>query len=218
MAAASTNIDISEIYVTIQGESTYAGKRCVFVRLAGCDVRCVWCDSTFAWDGGDSVPIELIVEKILEFGCGLVEVTGGEPLMQQGASELMSRLIDSGLEVLLETSGTRDIDGAPEGVHRIVDVKCPSAKAQKPFLKDNIGKLRHGDEIKLVIADRDDYVWAREFMRLFEPPVPVESIFSPVWGRLDPAELAGWILEDGLDVRLQVQLHRVLWAGQQRGR
>lgn len=217
MAAASTIIDISEIFVSIQGESTRAGRRCVFVRLSGCDVRCSWCDTRFAWGRGDGRPVDKIIDEVLDFNCGLVEVTGGEPLMQAGALELMRRLIDAGLEVLLETSGTRDIEAVPEGVGRIIDVKCPSAMAKKPFFLRNAGSLRAGDEIKIVMADRNDYNWACEFMKRFNPPVPVETVFSPVWGRLDPAELAAWILEDELNVRLQVQLHRVLWPGKEKG-
>jgi 7-carboxy-7-deazaguanine synthase len=208
---------VNEIFHSIQGESTWAGTPCVFVRLTGCNLRCSWCDSAFAFYEGVDRNLDDVLAEVERFGCRLVEVTGGEPLLQADVPELLRRLVARGHRVLLETSGSLPIDAVPEGVARIVDVKCPASGEADRNRWENLDRLRAGDELKFVIADRDDYVWAREQVarRSLARTCPV--LFSAVHDALDPATLAAWILEDRLDVRIQVQVHKVLWPGVLRG-
>ena len=208
---------VNEIFHSIQGESTWAGAPCVFVRLTGCNLRCSWCDSAFAFYEGTDRTVEEVVREVDRFGCGLVEVTGGEPLLQADVHELLGRLVDRGFRVLLETSGSLPIEGVPDGVARIVDVKCPASGEVDRNRWENLDRLRAGDELKFVIADRADYLWAREQVaqRALTRRCPV--LFSAVHELLDPASLAAWILEDRLDVRIQIQVHKVLWPGILRG-
>ncbi|HEX6853375.1 MAG TPA: radical SAM protein [Candidatus Polarisedimenticolaceae bacterium] len=208
---------VNEIFHSIQGESTWAGAPCVFVRLTGCNLRCRWCDSAFAFYEGTDRTVEEVVREVDRFGCGLVEVTGGEPLLQADVHELLGRLVDRGFRVLLETSGSLPIEGVPDGVARIVDVKCPASGEVDRNRWENLDRLRAGDELKFVIADRADYLWAREQVaqRSLTRRCPV--LFSAVHDVLDPASLAAWILEDRLDVRIQIQVHKVLWPGILRG-
>lgn len=208
---------VNEIFLSIQGESTHAGRPCAFVRLAGCNLRCVWCDTAYAFHEGREMTVEAAVEQVRGLGCDLVEITGGEPLLQPGALELMERLLRAGHEVLLETGGSLPIRDVPPGVRRIVDVKCPGSGEAERNHWDNLRDLREGDELKFVVADRADYDWARRQIesRALAGRAPI--LFSPVHDALDPGELARWILDDGLPVRLQVQLHKVLWPGVLRG-
>ena len=208
---------ITEVFHSIQGEASFAGRPCVFVRLTGCQMRCVWCDTAYAFHGGEWRTVDDVVEAVRAFGCPLVEVTGGEPLLQPGVHPLMSRLCDEGFEVLLETGGGLDIKSVDRRVRRIVDVKCPGSGEAANNRWENLDDLRAGDELKFVIADRADYEWARATIaaRALTGRCPIH--LAPVWGALEPAELAGWILADRLPVRLSLQLHKLLWGPEARG-
>ena len=210
-------VRITEIFHSIQGEASFAGRPCVFVRLTGCQMRCVWCDTAYAFHGGEWRTLDAVVEAVRAFGCPLVEVTGGEPLLQPGVHPLMTRLCDEGFEVLLETGGGLDIKSVDRRVRRIVDVKCPGSGESANNRWENLDDLRAGDELKFVIADRADYEWARETIaaRALIRRCPIH--LAPVWGGLEPAELAAWILADRLAVRLSLQIHKLLWGPEARG-
>src|SRR5262245_43760051 len=208
---------VNEIFHSIQGESTHAGRPCVFVRLTGCNLRCVWCDTAYAFHEGNGLSVEAIVERVLHYGCPLVEVTGGEPLLQPEAIDLMRALLDRGLELLLETGGSLPIDGVPEGVRRIVDVKCPGSGECDRNRWENLDKLRPGDELKLVIASRADYEWAVECLRARSLCERAPVLFSAVHDGLDSGQLAEWVIADRVPVRVQVQMHKVLWPKATRG-
>ena len=218
MSAAAPRLKIHEIYRSIQGESTHAGRPCVFVRLIGCQMRCVWCDTAYAFYGGEFRRVDEIVAEVESHRCRLVEITGGEPLLQPAVHPLMSALCDAGHEVLLETGGGLDISGVDPRVARIVDIKCPASGEAENNRWENLARLRPGDELKLVLADEADYTWAARLVadrRLAELGVPIH--FSPAWDALDPAALAAWILRDRLPVRLHLQLHKILWGAEVRG-
>lgn len=216
MIPAPERLRISEVYASVQGESTFVGRPCVFVRLTGCNLRCIWCDSAFSFTGGTYRSIDDVVNEVAGHGLPLVEVTGGEPLVQKTAIPLMERLLARGFEVLLETSGSRDIAPVPAGVHIIMDLKAPDSKEARANRMENLPLLRAKDELKFVLASRGDYEWARAIVRE-HPELPCPILFSPVHGALDGAALAGWLVEDRLPVRLQVQLHKVLWPPDMRG-
>jgi 7-carboxy-7-deazaguanine synthase len=208
---------VHEIFYSLQGESTFAGQPCVLVRLTGCQMRCRWCDTEHAFYAGEWQLVDEVVERALAFGCPLVEVTGGEPLLQPGATTLLRRLCDRGVTVLLETGGGLDISGVDPRVRRILDVKCPGSGEAANNRWQNLIDLRPTDEVKFVLADRADYDWARQVVeeRRLHEVCPVH--FSPVWQSLPPSELAAWVLEDRLPVRLQLQLHKLLWGAETRG-
>lgn len=209
-------LKVNEIFHSIQGESTHAGRPCVFVRLTGCNLRCAWCDTDYAFFEGRPMSIDAVVDEVRRFGCALVEITGGEPLLQSDAVPLMRALLDAGFEVLVETGGQLAIESVPDGVGRIVDVKCPGSGESERNRWDNLDRLRPGDEVKFVIADADDYAWASDVVRKrLDGRVPV--LFSPVTGRLAPGDLARWMLRDRLPVRLQLQVHKILWPDVVRG-
>ena len=206
-------VDIAEMFVSIQGESTFAGLGCFFIRLAGCNLRCLYCDTPEALEAGQQeVEVASVVQCACDSRVPLVEITGGEPLLQSGLSELARALVSlPGKQVLIETNGSQDISRIPEGAIAIVDVKCPGSGAGESFDFENLERLRADDELKFVLMSREDYEWAREFVighRLSKQGNPIH--FSPVQGALDATLLGQWILEDGLQVRLQVQLHRIL--------
>ena len=212
-----SELRIKEIYRSIQGESTFAGWPCAFVRTSGCDLRCGYCDEPHAFHGGDLLAVSEIVERVKTLGVRLVELTGGEPLLWSAVPELVRELCDAGFEVLIETGGHRDISPLDARAHVILDVKTPgSGEAEASDLK-NLERLRPGDEVKFVLCDRADYEWAREFVRTrrLDERFPVN--FSPVHGAVDPADLSAWILEDGLRVRLNLQLHKYVWGPDTRG-
>ncbi len=214
----SVEVRLIEVYTSVQGESTWVGLPCVFVRFAGCNLRCTWCDSTWTFTGGERTSIEAVVEEVRKTGIPLVEVTGGEPLVHKSAVPLMQALLDRGLTVLLETSGSRDIAPVPDGVHVILDFKPPDSGEERANLWSNVEHLRKKDEVKFVIASRRDYEWAREKLvehRLHERAGAV--LFSPAFGLVDPKELVAWILEDRLPVRFQLQMHKAVWPPDQRG-
>lgn len=208
---------VTEIFHSIQGESTFAGQPCVFIRLTGCPLRCTWCDTAYSFYGGEEMQLEEIVEKVKAYDCGLVEVTGGEPLAQPEAFPLLQRLCDEGFTVLLETSGAVDVHGVDRRVRTILDIKCPGSGMSRHMRWENLDCLQATDEIKLVVGDRADYEWARAVVveRGLTARHPVH--FSPVFGQLEFRTLAEWILADRLPVRLQPQLHKVIWSPDMRG-
>jgi 7-carboxy-7-deazaguanine synthase len=208
---------VNEIFHSIQGESTHAGRPCVFIRLTGCNLRCVWCDTAYAFHEGEALSLDQIVQRVAAFGCDLVELTGGEPLLQPEAIDLMSVLLSRGHEVLLETGGSLPIEAVPEGVRRIVDLKCPGSGETDRNRWENLDALRPGDELKFVIADRADYEWAAGVLRARALHRKATVLFSAVHDRLPSGDLARWVLDDGLPVRLQVQMHKVLWPAALRG-
>ena len=212
---------ISEIFLSIQGESTRAGLPCIMVRLAGCNLNCAWCDTSYARDSraGEAMSIEQVMNRIGELGCHLVEVTGGEPLCQPSCTELLTQLCDAGYEMLLETNGTKDLSAIDSRVIRIMDVKCPSSGHDGDTRWENISQLKEADEVKFVLAGRKDYEFARSVVREHNLIPQVGAvIFSPIQPQLKPAELAQWILADALDVRLGLQLHKIIWPDKDRGR
>ena len=226
-------MQIIEIYKSLQGESSYAGLPCVFVRTAGCNLRCVWCDSEYTFKGGQRMTLDEVEREVqrLSPGVGLVEITGGEPMLQEGeVVTLMERLLATGYTVLLETSGERVLDKVPEAVVKIVDVKCPHSGEGGTFRNENLQYLTQRDEVKFVLASRKDYEFAREFIREHELIGKVASvILSPAFRKdatgsrdvshclLDPRELAEWILADGLNARLGLQIHKFIWEPSMKG-
>ncbi len=204
-------LKVNEIFKSIQGESTYAGLPCTFVRLTGCNLRCNYCDTVYAYDNGADMGLENILADIELLGCKLVEVTGGEPLLQKETGNLISLLIKKGYRVLVETNGSLDISALPEGTVRVMDLKCPdSGMADKVDWK-NIDRLRPDDEVKFVLCSRRDYDWAKDIIEKHGLTKRTKVLVGIAFGRLEPREVASWILEDGIDVRLQLQLHRYVW-------
>ena len=211
-------LTITEIFHSIQGESTYAGAPCVFVRLAGCDLRCAWCDTPYAFSEGREAAVDEVVATVASFGCPLVEITGGEPLLQDDVYPLMAALLSRGMTVLLETGGQLSVDRVPAGVVKILDVKCPGSGESARNHWPNLDRLQPADQVKFVILDRADYEFARHVVMRHEIASRCAAVlFSPVHGALDPAELAAWILADRLPVRLQLQVHKVIWGAHARG-
>ena len=225
---------ITELFKSIQGEGTRAGLPCIFVRLTGCNLRCTWCDTAYAFHGGQKVTVDQVVERVESLnqttdgsaaGVSLVELTGGEPLLQEEIYPLAERLLAAGYTVMIETSGERYIGRLPKKVIRIVDVKCPDSGEPDTFDPRNLEELSANDEVKFVISSRRDYEFAREFSREHRLSERVrEVLFSPVhddpngkWTGLEPRELVGWMLEDGLPVRLGLQLHKIVWDPAMRG-
>lgn len=211
-------LTINEIFHSIQGESTHAGRPCVFVRLTACDLRCSWCDTPYAFTEGRKMSLDEIVAEVDRFGCDLVELTGGEPLLQKEVYPLMRRLLDAGRGVMVETGGHLSIADVPAEVIRIVDVKCPGSGESARNHWPNLALLTPRDEVKFVIRDREDYEYARGVVREHALPGRTAAVlFSPVHGVLAAKDLAAWILEDRLDVRLQLQVHKYIWGADVRG-
>jgi 7-carboxy-7-deazaguanine synthase len=211
-------LTINEIFHSIQGESTHTGRPCVFVRLTACDLRCSWCDTPYAFTEGSKMSLNAIVSQVEQYGCDLVEITGGEPLLQRDVYPLMQQLLDAGCTVMLETGGHVSIRDVPARVIRIVDVKCPGSGEAARMHWENLELLRAQDEVKFVIRDRADYEYARGVLarhRLADRTAAV--LFSPVHDVLPAKDLAGWILEDRLPVRLQLQAHKFIWSADTRG-
>jgi len=210
-------LTVNEIYLSIQGEGTRAGLPCTIVRLTGCNLRCEWCDTQYAWQEGCQMTVEDVLRRVEQLRCRRVEVTGGEPLVQPVALELLKRLCDDDREVLLETNGSLYVNSVDPRVIRIVDFKCPASGMDSANLWGNVEFLSERDEVKFVIADRRDYEYARAAVTEHGLPARCTVIFATVSGRLDLAKLAEWILADNLDVRLGVQLHRIIFPGIERG-
>lgn len=208
---------VTEIFHSIQGESSYVGQPCVFVRLTGCPLRCTWCDSDYAFYGGNEVSLEDIVSKVASYRCSLVEVTGGEPLAQAEVFPLLAKLCDAGHTVLVETSGAVDIGAVDPRAHVILDVKCPGSGMTDRMHWSNLAKLTAKDEAKFVVADRKDYEWARDVIARHDMASRCSVLMGPVFGSLEPRLLAEWVLEDRLPVRFQLQIHKFVWAPDMRG-
>ena len=211
-------LTVYEIYVSIQGESTHVGRPCVFVRLAACDLRCRWCDTPYAFTGGRKMSVDTVVAEVERFECQVVEITGGEPLLQKDVYPLVDRLLALGHQVLIETGGHLPIDDLPDEVVAIVDVKCPGSGESAKMHWPNLDVISNIDEVKFVIADRADFDYAKDVVarhRLSERAGAV--LFSPVHGELQPSVLAKWILDDHLEVRLQLQAHKYIWSPEARG-
>ncbi|HEY7442251.1 MAG TPA: 7-carboxy-7-deazaguanine synthase QueE [Vicinamibacterales bacterium] len=210
-------VRMTEIFHSIQGESSFAGQPCVFIRLTGCPLRCTWCDTDYAFFGGQELSIEEIVAKVGSYGCRLVEVTGGEPLAQSQAFTLITNLCDKEHTVLIETSGAIDTAPVDPRAHVILDVKCPGSGMSDRMYWPNLQRLSMKDEAKFVLADRADYEWARDVIAQRELASRCTVLMSPVFGSLDPRQLAEWVLADRLPVRVQLQLHKLIWAPDMRG-
>lgn len=211
-------LTINEIFHSIQGESTHAGRPCVFVRLTACDLRCSWCDTPYAFHEGSRMSVDEVVARVREFGCDVVEITGGEPLLQADVYPLMQRLLEDGRTVMLETGGHRSVEHVPAAVIRVIDMKCPGSGEAAKNHWANLEQLRATDEIKFVIKDRADYDYARVIVLQHElVDRSAAVLFSPVHGVLDPKLLAQWILADRLPVRLQLQVHKYIWDATTRG-
>ena len=203
---------LTEVFLSLQGETSRAGLPTVFIRLAGCPLRCRWCDTTYSFQGGETVTLDALLARVAEFGVPTVCVTGGEPLAQKACLPLLSALCDAGYSVSLETSGALDVSRVDPRVSRIVDVKPPESGEAARNRWENIAHLTPHDEIKFVLANRADYEWAREVLRERQLDRICPVLFAPVQGELPPAQLADWIIADRLPVRMQVQLHKVLWG------
>ena len=210
---------ITEIFRSIQGESTHAGRPCTFVRLTGCPMRCVWCDSEYTFTGGEHMTMEAVLEQVRAFGCRLVEVTGGEPLAQRAAFELIRSLCDEGYEVLIETGGYVSTAEVDERARIILDVKCPDSGEAERNHWPNLERLRADrDEVKFVIASRADWDYARAVISRYDLEHRAHAVLiSPIWNGMDLPEVAGWISSSGLDVRMQLQMHKQIWGAEARG-
>ena len=203
------SLNICEILYSLQGESTYSGLPCIFIRLSGCNLRCSWCDTSYAWEEGREFSLEEILKEIRKYPCSLVEITGGEPLLQEESIELMKYLHQEGYRILLETNGTLSLKGVPAYVVKIVDIKCPDSGFSGSFLIENLNYLQSKDELKFVLASHEDYVFALNFIKdnALEERI---LLFSPVTNLLAPETLAKWMLEEGVPAHLQLQLHKIL--------
>jgi 7-carboxy-7-deazaguanine synthase len=211
-------LTVSEIYLSVQGESTHSGRPCVFVRLTACNLRCTWCDTPYAFSGGRKMVVDDVVAEVTALGCTLVELTGGEPLLQPEAVPLMERLVAAGREVLLETGGHMPIDDVPDEVVTIVDVKCPGSGEAGSMHWPNLEQVSKRDEVKFVIRDRADFDYAVDVVARYGLATRVAAVlFSPVFGVLPPADLARWLLDARVPARLQLQAHKYIWDPATRG-
>ena len=218
MTTEGATLTINEIYHSIQGESTWAGRPCAFVRLTFCNLRCNYCDTAYAFYEGEKMPLPEIVERVTAFGCPLVEITGGEPLLQKNVLPLMTMLADAEMIVLLETSGAHDISKVDARVHRIMDLKTPGSGECERNLWSNIQHLTQRDEVKFVIGSREDYEWSREKLRAHNLAKQCHAVLlSPIFGRIEPREIVEWMLADKLEARFQLQMHKFIWAPTTRG-
>jgi len=211
-------LTINEIYLSVQGESTWAGLPCVFVRLTGCDLRCTYCDTEYAFYEGKKRPLQEIFDEVVPLDCPLVEITGGEPLLQKNVLPLMTALCDAGKTVLIETSGAHDISKIDRRVHRIMDLKTPSSGECGRNLFFNIGFLEERDEVKFVLGSREDYEWTRQQIREHSLNKRVRAVLlSPIFGKIEPRDIVDWMLADKLPARFQLQMHKFIWEPRARG-
>jgi len=211
-------LKINEIYHSIQGESTSAGRPCVFVRLTYCNLRCTYCDTEYAFYEGKDMSVQQVIDEVEKYNCKLVEITGGEPLVQmEECLDLMKNLGDLGYEVMVETGGILSIKDIDPRVKIIMDLKCPTSGMEKKNLYENVQYLKHTDELKFVIGNREDYEWTKTIIDKYNLLGKYEILFSVVFGKLEPVELISWILEDKLDVRFQLQMHKYIWHPETKG-
>ena len=211
------SLTVNEIFFSIQGESTRAGHPCAFVRLAQCNLRCTYCDTEYAFYEGKEMSLENIIRQVDDYPTDLVEITGGEPLLQSAVFPLIKRFLDDGKIVLIETGGSIDVRPVDSRAILIYDIKCPDSGMMDKNLWENLPQLKPNDEVKFVLGSRRDYEWAKEQLDRWDLVSRHTVLFSSVWGQLDSRELAEWVLQDGLQVRLQVQLHKILWGNEVRG-
>jgi len=215
---SSTILKVNEIFYSIQGESTKAGLPCIFIRLTYCNIRCIYCDTEYAFYEGKDMTIEEILKEIKKYNCSLVEITGGEPLVQENVHGLMKILSDNGYNVMLETGGSLPIENVDKRVKVIMDLKTPYSKMEKKNRYENISYLKSSDEVKFVIGSREDYDWAKDKIMEYDLLNKVEQVlFSPVFDKVENIELAKWILDDSLNVRFQLQMHKYIWHPEERG-
>ncbi|MFQ5787118.1 MAG: radical SAM protein [Thermodesulfobacteriota bacterium] len=210
-------LSVNEIFKSIQGESSYAGIPCVFVRLTGCNLRCSYCDTTYAYDEGAEMSVSEILNKIKGYGGKNVCITGGEPLLQNNVTKLINLLKKCHYKIFVETGGSINVDLLPKTVIRIMDIKCPGSGMDKEMDWENIKRLKHKDEVKFIISSKKDYEWAKRITKKHKLIDRVQILFGVAYGRLKPKSLAGWILKDKLDVRLQLQLHKYIWPDKTKG-
>ena len=210
-------IKINEIYKSIQGESSYSGLPCIFIRLTYCNLRCSYCDTEYAFYDGNDMSIPEIISKVNSLECNLVEVTGGEPLVQENCINLLKALTINNNDILLETGGSLTIKDVPENVKIILDLKCPSSNMSDKNLWSNIKLLKNTDEVKFVIGNKDDYLWSKGITEKYNLSKKTNVLFSPVYNKINPKKIAEWILEDKLDVRFQIQLHKSIWDSEEKG-
>jgi 7-carboxy-7-deazaguanine synthase len=208
---------VNEIFYSIQGESTFSGLPCVFVRLTGCNLRCSYCDTKYAYEEGEEKAIDQIIEKVNSYNCNLVQITGGEPLLQADCVKLAATLVQEEKQVLVETNGSLDITVLKEPIVRILDVKCPGSKEQDKMYWDNLLNLRPDDNVKFVISNREDFEWAVNIVKKFELLKKSNVFFSPAFRILNPEILSNWIIEKSLPIRMQLQLHKYIWHPEKRG-
>lgn len=212
-----THLLISEIFDSIQGESTHAGRRCIFVRTAVCNLRCGYCDTAYAFTGGEVLSIDDVLSTVKSYGCKLVEITGGEPLLQRGVIQLARDLLADGFEVMIETGGSLDISVLPDGVKRILDIKTPGSGEVDANLLANLKQLRAGDELKFVVTSKQDFDWAVGFIKQYELQNRVPLLISPCQPQVSAADCVSWIKECDIDLRLNLQLHKIVWSASKRG-
>jgi 7-carboxy-7-deazaguanine synthase len=208
---------VNEIFYSIQGESSYAGKPCIFIRLAGCNLRCSYCDTEYAFYEGINIPITEIIKKVGAYDCKLVEITGGEPLLQENVYHLMTILCNKNYRVMLETGGQMDISRVDNRIKIVMDIKCPSSGEMEKNIWQNVSFLKKNDEIKFVIREKKDFDWAVDIMVQYKLNKKCPVVFSPVYNKLDNKLLADWILSSHIDVRMQLQLHKYIWGADKRG-
>lgn len=210
-------LKINEIFYSIQGESSLIGTPCVFVRLTYCNLRCTYCDTEYAFFEGKDISLEEIINEVKKYKCNLVEITGGEPLVQENVLSLMTKLCDSGFKVMIETGGSLTVKNIDKRVKIIMDIKTPSSGMMNKNLYENIDFLKKDDEIKFVIGNREDYNWSKEIMKTYDLTNKLNVLFSPVFNEIQNIQLANWILEDRLNVRFQIQLHKYIWHPETKG-
>tara|TARA_Y100000994_G_scaffold233514_1_gene221633 strand:- start:1425 stop:2066 length:642 start_codon:yes stop_codon:yes gene_type:complete len=210
-------LKINEIYKSIQGESTYMGLPCTFIRLTYCNLRCSYCDTEYAFYEGKDIDIDTIISKVKKLKTKLVEVTGGEPLVQDGCINLLYKLIENGNKVLIETGGALSIEKIPKEVIVILDIKCPSSNMSDKNLWSNIKLLKKEDQVKFVIGDRNDYDWTKNIIDKYNLNSKCEILFSPVFNKIKPKQIVDWIIDDNLDVRFQLQIHKFIWEPEKKG-
>ena len=211
------SLKINEIYYSVQGESTHAGRPCIFIRLTYCNLRCSYCDTEYAFYDGKDMEITDIMSEIKRWDCNLVEVTGGEPLFQDECIDLLNELVNSNYEVMLETGGSLSISDVPKKVIKIVDFKCPSSGMGKKNLWSIVDDLHAHDEVKFVIGNREDFDWAKDRITEYSLDKICTLLFSPTFGEIDPQQIVEWILADNLPVRLQMQMHKMIWSPEEKG-
>lgn len=211
------NFKVTEIYESIQGESTLSGLPCTFIRLSGCPLRCRWCDTAYSFEGGSAYTVEQIISKVRELGPQLVELTGGEPMAQTGCSELCSALLAAGYKVMIETSGSYDIAVLPQEVHVVMDLKCPGSGMEEKNLYSNVSHLKPSDDVKFVVASYEDFLWAEAKIKEFRLEGRANILISPAFGLVKPHELVSWMLEVRSRARLNLQIHKYIWNPRQKG-